>query len=341
MGLRRRLVDLRRRATLAATDKFFVSLSAAGRMHPLAAPERHNVELVRDVPYVPGGDAAHRLDVWRPRDASPDAPRPCIFYVHGGGFRILSKDTHWIMGLMFARAGYVVFNVNYRLAPAHPFPEGLRDVCDALRWVADHATEYGADPGELVFAGESAGANLVTALTLATCYARPEPWARAVFDRGVVPRVVLPACGLLQVTEPGRFARRWPHLATFAHDQIVVISEQYLSRAAELDPRTLDLADPLLVLERGDTPDRPLPPFFVSVGTRDPLLDDARRLTRALVTRGVDAELAVYAREPHAFHAVVLTKNARRCWRDTFRFLGDHLGAGPDAERMAGPVADV
>ena len=41
---------------------------------------------------------------------------------HGGGFSMLSKDTHWLMAMMFARRGYVVFNVNYRLAPQWPYP---------------------------------------------------------------------------------------------------------------------------------------------------------------------------------------------------------------------------
>lgn len=320
--MRSRLIDFRRKATLFAADTFFESLSRAGRLHPLAAPERHGVEVLRDVAYAETGKIAHRLDVWRPRDMS--TPRPCVLYVHGGGFRILSKDSHWIMALMFARAGYVVFNVNYRLAPKYPFPDGLQDVCEAAIWVAEHGAEYGADPDKLVFAGESAGANLVTALTLATSYERPEPWARAVFERGVTPAAVLPACGLLQVSDPERFLRRRPHLALVAHDQIVVISEEYLSRRNEL--ASLDLADPLVALERKTPPDRPLPPFFIPCGTWDPLLDDARRLTRALEALDTPCELRIYPREPHAFHAFVMTKNARRCWRDTFRFLDTHLG---------------
>lgn len=325
--MRSRLIDFRRRASLFAADTLFESLSRAGRLHPLAAPERHNIEVLRDVAYAGTGKIAHRLDVWRPRGGS--GPRPCILYVHGGGFRILSKDSHWIMALMFARAGYVVFNVNYRLAPKYPFPDGLQDVCEAALWVADHAAEYGADPAKLVFAGESAGANLVTALALATSYERPEPWARAVFDRNVAPAAVLPACGLLQVSDPERFLRRQPHLATVAHDQLVVISEEYLKRRGEVG--SLDLADPLVALERGIAPERPLPPFFIPCGTWDPLLDDARRLARALEALHTPCELQIYPREIHAFHAFVMTKNAQRCWRDTFRFLDTHLGTVPSA----------
>lgn len=312
---------LRRKATMLAVDRFFYSLAALGRLHPASRPERHGLEVTRDVVY--GPEPVQRLDVWRPAKAS--GVRPAVLYVHGGGFRILSKDTHWIMALMFARAGYVVFNVDYHLAPAHPFPAAVGDVARAYAWVLEHAREYGADPSRLVLAGESAGANLVTALTLATCFERKEPWARAVFERDVVPAAVLPACGLLQVTEPGRFRARWPHMSRAANDQIVVIENEYLRGAAALDPETLDFADPLRALERDAPSARPLPPFFVACGTRDPLLDDARRLHKALERRGAPSELRLYEGELHAFHAAVFTPNARRFWRDTFRFLESTL----------------
>ena len=95
-------------------------MSAVGRLHPDARPERHGVQIVRDVPYLPSDRREHRLDVYRP--ARANGPLPVVVYIHGGGFRILSKDTHWIMALAFARRGFLVFNLSYRLAPRHRFP---------------------------------------------------------------------------------------------------------------------------------------------------------------------------------------------------------------------------
>jgi len=302
-----------------AVDRFFYSIAALGKLHPLSRPERHDLETVRDVAY---GDApVQKLDVWRPKNAATRPP--AILYVHGGGFRILSKDTHWIMALMFARAGYVVFNVDYGLAPKHPFPEGLRDVTRAYVWLCDHAGEYGADASKIVLAGESAGGNLATSLAITACFRRDEDFARAVFDRGVVPSAVLPACGLLQVTNADRFPKKWPHVSRAAHDQIAVIEREYLR--GDLPERARDLADPLVLLERDEPSARPLPPFFVACGTRDPLLDDARRLHAALRKRGVDSELRLYPGELHAFHAAIVTPNARRFWRDTYAFLASRL----------------
>ncbi len=322
-----RLLHLRRRAGAALVDGFFRGASRLGRLHPLADPARHGVEVLRDRAY---GDAAHpvrRLDVYRP--AQPTASlRPAVLYVHGGGFRILSKDTHWVMALAYAREGYVVFNVDYRLAPQHPFPAAVEDVCAAYAWVVAHAAEYGADASQLVLAGESAGANLVASLALAACYPRPEPYARAVFETGVVPRAVLPACGILQVTDAARFGRRKHALPRVITDRIEEVAEAYLGAAhrAPADDGSLDLADPLVAFERGETPARPLPAFFVPVGTADPLLDDTRRLARALRGLGADVEERYYPGEVHAFHAFVFRAEAQRHWRDTWAFLTRVLG---------------
>lgn len=303
---------------------FFHGLSSAARLHPLARPDAHDLEVLRDLRY--GEHDAHAFDVYRPKGTRPGAKLPLVLYVHGGGFRILSKDTHWVMGLAFARRGYVVASIDYRLSGLAPFPAAIEDACAALRHVIAKADELGGDTSRLVLAGESAGANLVTALTVAACFRREEPWARAVYDTNVVPKVVLPACGILQVTDPRRFSRR-KRIAPFVQDRIDEVSEHYLSHWG-LEPHghpSLELADPLLVLEGSRPSDRPLPPFFVPVGTRDPLLDDSRRLGQALARRGVDVEVAYYPGEVHAFHAFVFRSAARRCWRDTYRFLDTRL----------------
>ncbi len=316
---------MRQRIGAAAVHGLFRGASALGRMHPDARPDRHGLEVIADVPYGSGGPA-HLLDVYRPRERK--GPLPVVLYIHGGAFRMLSKDTHWIMAIAFARAGYVVFNINYRLAPDHPFPAALDDSCAAFAWVAENAARYGGDIGRLVLAGESAGGNLVSALTLATCFRRGEPFARRAFDLGVVPRAWLPYCAVLQVSEIERFRRRWPEISEFIQDRLIEASSSYLGDDPLRHGAMLDLADPLRLLERADAPDRPLPPCFATCGTKDPLVADTQRLAVALAERGVDHEARYYPGELHAFHALVWRPNARRCWRDTFRFL-DRVVARP------------
>jgi acetyl esterase len=324
---------VRQRVGAFAVDNMFRVAARVGRLHPRARPHKHGVEVLRDLRYAAGTRREHRLDVYRPRGvvgaAANGGPRlPAVLYVHGGGFRILSKDTHWMMGLAFARAGYVVFNISYRLAPRHPFPAALEDCAAAYRWVAEHASAYRGDVGRLVLAGESAGANLVSALTLMACFERPEQFARAVFETGVTPRAWLPYCGMLQVSDAARFGRRKPALSPWVNDRLLEVERCYLGAGATAHGAAIDLADPLCALERGDRPARPLPPCFVAVGTRDPLLDDTRRLEAALRRAGAPVEARYYPGEVHAFHALVWRAQARRCWGHSFRFLDRALDGG-------------
>lgn len=326
---------MRRKAGSWVAESFFRGAARLGQLHPRARPEHHGVEVIRDVRYAPGGSPAHLLDVYRPVGHRPSERRPALLYVHGGGFRILSKDTHWVMGLAFARRGYVVFSINYRLAPEHPYPAAIEDCARAYRWVVDHADRWGGDASRLVLAGESAGANLVTSMTVAACFERDEPHARAIAATGVVPRAVLPACGILQVSDTARFARRKPHMARVVAERIEEVGEGYLGPLDHPDRRgsaELELADPLVVLESERASRAPLPPFFAPCGTADPLLDDTRRLAAAVRARGAVCEDVYYPGEVHAFHAFVFRPQAQKCWHDTFAFLDRHC---PPAVRPA------
>ncbi len=322
----------------AVVDGFFNGVSRVARLHPQASPARHAVEHLRDIRYFDGTMREHLLDVYRPAhptkaSMAPPAyrrhhgpPWPIVFYVHGGGFRILSKDTHWIMGLGFARRGFIVFNVSYRLAPKHRFPCAIEDVCRAFSWVMKNAERFGGDPTRVVLAGESAGANLATSLALTLAYEREEPFAREAYATGVVPKAVVPACGVFQVSDMARLRRRKPSMSAFISDRLSEVESAYLGSGTDATACSRDLADPVVMLERGEKPARPLPPFFLPVGTRDPLLPDTRRMAEALRHLGVEAVDAYYPGELHAFHALVMRASARKCWRDTFEFLDRHVG---------------
>ena len=51
---------------------------------------------------------------------------------------------------MFARNGMVGVNINYRLAPRHPWPAGGEDVAAAIQWVRRSIAQYGGDVTSLV-----------------------------------------------------------------------------------------------------------------------------------------------------------------------------------------------
>lgn len=315
-------VDVRKAISGFLLDKGLRGLSELVAKHPRMRPEAFGVDVVKNVAF---GTRGERLDVYRPRDLKAGAIP--VLYLHGGGFRILSKDTHWAMALSFARhtgahgQRYVVFVPNYRLAPANPFPAAIEDAVEALLWVLAHASEYGADPSQLVLAGESAGGNLSVALTIARSWERPEPYARQVFEANPTIRAVLPACGYLHVSEA-------EHRGTpegWSLDRIRTVSSAYLPGGRRHDGTT-DLADVLPFLESAPAPARPLPPMFAVVGGADPVLADTERLSPAWARHGAAGRHEVYPGGPHAFHAFVWTPNARAAWRDQHAFLDSVFG---------------
>jgi acetyl esterase len=132
-------------------EAFFRGSAGLARLHPHSDPAKHHLEVLRDLPYRDTGARAHRLDLYR--STRHAAPLPVVIYLHGGGFRIMSKETHWIMGLAFGRKGYLTVLPEYRLAPKHRFPAAVEDAAAVYLWVVEHIARFGGDPSRIVLAG--------------------------------------------------------------------------------------------------------------------------------------------------------------------------------------------
>jgi acetyl esterase len=92
---------------------------------------RKRCEHIRNIPYLSDGKTAHRLDIYRP--FLGDSTLPIMIYIHGGGFSLCSKETHKGIGFAYADNGYVTFNLNYRMAPKHKYPDALLDIAAAYK----------------------------------------------------------------------------------------------------------------------------------------------------------------------------------------------------------------
>lgn len=104
--------------------------------------------------------------IYRPNGGAET--RAGMVHIHGGAFVTGDLDiseTH--SGRMADAANIVVVDVDYRLAPEHPFPAGFEDCYTALCWLAEHADDLGVDPARVAVGGESAGGALSAAVALA------------------------------------------------------------------------------------------------------------------------------------------------------------------------------
>jgi len=94
-------------------------------------------------------------------DQPSDGKRPAFIYFHGGAFVLTYASTHVeAMDFYANEVGCSVFMVDYRLAPAHPFPKGFNDCYDTLKWLKDNADSLGVDAEKIVVGGDSAGGAL-------------------------------------------------------------------------------------------------------------------------------------------------------------------------------------
>lgn len=220
-----------------------------------------------------------RLRLHRP---VADEILPVMLYIHGGGWRLFSIDTHdRLMREYAARAGIAVIGIDYSLSPENKFPAALEECAAALDWIQAQAETLGLDADRVLIGGDSAGANL----SVAACLLQRE--------RGRP----LPAAMLLNY---GAFApEHTPGYARFG-------AGDYSLDTDEMDGFWLDyvdgpeqFSDPLVAPLRADLTG--LPPAFLAIAECDILADGNHDFAQKLAAAGVRTRAVTYRGATHSF----------------------------------------
>jgi acetyl esterase len=93
-------------------------------------------------------------------------PRVLLF-IHGGVWIVGNFQNHQrLLRDLVVGSGQIGVFVEYTSLPDARFPTQLDQSYAALKWVASHADEFGADGSRIAVAGNSVGGNMTVALTL-------------------------------------------------------------------------------------------------------------------------------------------------------------------------------
>lgn len=90
-----------------------------------------------------------------------------IIYIHGGGWAVGSSNHYNIILKRLANElNRNVISIEYPLAPEHPFPEGFNHCYEAVKIIYKTANKYKIKMDDAIIMGDSAGANLATAISI-------------------------------------------------------------------------------------------------------------------------------------------------------------------------------
>jgi monoterpene epsilon-lactone hydrolase len=211
--------------------------------------------------------------VFAPRESRGGA---VILFFHGGSFVYGSTHTtHAELVAALANAtGLVVYGLEYRLAPEHPYPAQLEDALRAF----DALVADGVEPNRILLAGDSAGANLalVTQIALRD---RASPRARALV-------LLSPWCDL---TMPGASYRENEPFDIGTRNELCIHAKAFVGDVSLDDPRVSPIHANL----------RDVGPVFVSVGGCESPKDDILRLVDALREAEADTRVHEATDMPH------------------------------------------
>ncbi len=250
---------------------------------------------------LPGTSGALRARLFGPRSGGP--PCPVLLYIHGGGFVVMSPESHAKLCKQLALgAGVLVVSLEYRLSPETPYPGPLDDCVAAFRWLRKNAAELGGDPARIAVGGDSAGGNLSAATALRLLAAHEAP-----------PEAVLLICPWTDL------ANATPSFRRFGPDDALIDDGVMEFFRGSYAPKPEQWADPFVSPLRAAL--RGFPPACVVVGEIDPLLDDGVRFAEALRAAGGNPELHSYAGMPHDFMLFLPIEESQASLRAMFGFL--------------------
>jgi acetyl esterase len=208
-----------------------------------------------------------------------EEPLPMLIYFHGGGLMLLGADEFQpVCTALAAAADCIVVNVDYRLAPEHPFPQPLDDAFAVYQWCRNHAADIGGDPSRIAVGGDSAGGYLATAVCLDA--------KRLGFPQPVLQMLIYPDIDMTNRSE-----------SMVTIDAFVGLGQIAALHAAHCGDQPLNpRASPIHAEDHSG-----LAPAFILAASYDAFVDQGRAYAAVLRAAGVPVTYSCYEGTIHAF----------------------------------------
>ena len=163
-----------------------------GKLDLSRLPEE--VTEIFDISYLEDDLPGHRMDIFIRKDGTK---KPILIDIHGGGFISEDKAMNRLFGNYMAKLGFVVFEINFRIAyPEWTVFDQINDIDRAVRYVLENADNYECDRDQLFIAGHSSGGVLAVSEAL-LCVDPAMRSAYGISDRGYSYKGILTDCGLM------------------------------------------------------------------------------------------------------------------------------------------------
>ena len=239
--------------------------------------EQRMAQVDNDVVVADGSGRDLLADIYRPGNPNGRG----VLIVHGGGWRMGSKEMVVGQATNLAAHGFTCVTVSYRYVTEAPWPACLHDVKAAMRWFRANASELAVDPNRIAVSGNSAGGHL--ALMLAGTVGVQEfegNGGNAGVDTSVSAVIAV-----------------FPCVAFYVGDRTSGANNAEAILGENPDAERARLASPINYASSD------YPPTFFLHGNGDKVVPVSASINmyQALSEAGARAEMHIYAEQPHSW----------------------------------------